>query len=201
VKKARNGLLTKTIEAGRTTGAVDDKSFERVSVDTTVMEKNIAYPTDARLYEHARQKLVALAHEAGVDLRQSYACLAPRLALQVGRAHAKQFKRMRKALKKLKGYTGRVMRDLRRHLSGIPAGALREKICDALVLTGRLLAQKPKDKNKIYSLHEPEVDCISKGKARVRYEFGTKVSIAATIDGGFIVGARSMPGNPYDGTP
>jgi transposase, IS5 family len=193
-------LLTKTIEAGRASGAVDDKSVERVSVDTTVMEKNIAYPTDARLYERARERLVALAREADVDLRQSYARLAPRLALQVGRyAHAKQFKRMRKALKKLKGYTGRVMRDLRRYLSGIPAGALREKICDALVLTGRLLAQKPKDKNKIYSLHEPEVDCISKGKARVRYEFGTKVSVAATINEGFIVGARSMPGNPYDG--
>jgi len=193
-------LLTKTIEAGRASGAVGDKSLERVSVDTTVMEKNIAYPTDARLYERARQKLVALAREAGVDLRQSYARIAPRLALQVGRyAHARQFKRMRKALRTLKGYTGRVMRDLRRHLSGIPAGALREQICDALVLTGRLLAQKPKDKNKIYSLHEPEVDCISKGKARVRYEFGTKVSIAATIEEGFIVGARSMPGNPYDG--
>jgi len=193
-------LLTKTIDAGRATGAVDDRSLERVSVDTTVMEKNIAYPTDARLYERARQKLVALAQQAGVELRQSYARLAPRLALQVGRyAHAKQFKRMRKALKTLKGYTGRVMRDLRRYLSGIPAGALREKICDALVLTGRLLTQKPKDKNKIYSLHEPEVDCISKGKARVRYEFGTKVSVAATINEGFIVGARSMPGNPYDG--
>jgi IS5 family transposase len=193
-------MLSKTIEAGRTSGAVDDQSLERVSVDTTVMEKNIAYPTDARLYERARQKLVALAREAGVDLRQSYSRLGPRLARQVGRyAHAKQFKRMRKALKKMKGYTGRVMRDLRRYLSGIPAGALREKICDALVLTGRLLDQQPKDKNKIYSLHEPEVDCISKGKARVRYEFGTKVTVAATIKEGFIVGARSMPGNPYDG--
>lgn len=74
-------MLSKTIEAGRTSGAVDDKSFEWVSVDTTVMEGNIAYPTDARLYERARQKLVALSHEAGVDLRQSYARLAPRLAL------------------------------------------------------------------------------------------------------------------------
>jgi transposase, IS5 family len=117
------------------------------------------------------------------------------LALQVGQyAHAKQFKRMRKALKKLKGYTDRVMRNLRRHLSGIPARALREKISDALVLTGRLLAQKPNDKNKIYSLHEPEVDCISKGKARIRYELGTKVSLAVAINEGFIVGARSMPG-------
>jgi len=114
------------------------------------------------------------------------------LARQVGRyAHARQFKRMRKALRTLKGYTGRVLRDLRRHL--------REGICDALVLTGRLLDQKPKDKHKIYSLHEPKVDCISKGKARVRYEFGTKISIAATINEGFIVGTRSMAGNPYDG--
>ena len=81
------------------------------------MEKNIAYPTDARLCERARAQMVALALQAGVDLGQSYAHLAPRLALQVGRyAHKKQFKRLRKALKKLKGYTGRVMRDLRRHL-------------------------------------------------------------------------------------
>ena len=103
-------LLTKTIEAGRASGTVANRSLERVSVDTTVMEKNIAHPTDARLYEKARQKLVALAAEAGVELRQSYARLAPRLAAKAGRyAHARQFRRMRKALRTLKGYTGRVM--------------------------------------------------------------------------------------------
>ena len=193
-------LLTKTIEAGRTSGTVQEKSLERVSVDTTVMEKNIAHPTDARLYETARQKLVALSAEAGIGLRQSYARLAPRLAIKVGRyAHARQFKRMRKALRTLKGYTGRVMRDLRRRLDSIPQGSLRERVLDMLVLTSRLLAQQPKDKGKIYSLHEPQVDCISKGKARVRYEFGTKVSVAATIDEGFIVGMRALSGNPYDG--
>jgi transposase, IS5 family len=190
-------LLTKTIEAGRATGAVEEKSLERVSIDTTVMEKNIAHPTDARLYETARQKLVALAAEAGTGLRQSYARLAPRLAIKVGRyAHARQFKRMRKALRTLKGYTGRVMR---RQLDSVPQGPLRERVLDTLVLTSRLLRQQPKDKGKIFSLHEPEVDCISKGKARVRYEFGTKVSVAATIDEGFIVGMRALPGNPYDG--
>ena len=68
-----------------------------------------------------------------------------------------------------------------------------------LVLTSRLLRQQPRDKGKLYSLHEPEVDCISKGKARVRYEFGTKVSVVATIGEGFIVGMRALPGNPYDG--
>nr|ACX33133.1 transposase [Paracoccus haeundaensis] len=193
-------LLTKTIEAGQASGAVTDKSLKRVAVDTTVMEKTIAHPTDARLYERARALLAGLAKEAGVDLRQSYARLAPRLAAQVGRyAHARQFKRMRKALRQLKGYVGRVRRDLRRYLQDIPEGALRGRVLEALWLVGRLLEQTPKSKNKIYALHEPEVDCISKGKARVRYEFGTKVSLATTLDGGFVVGARSFPGNPYDG--
>jgi IS5 family transposase len=193
-------LLTQTIKAGRKSGAIDAGSLKRVAVDTTVMEKTIAYPTDARLYERARAQLTALAQEAGVDLRQTYARLAPRLALQVGRyAHAKQFRRMRKALKTLKGYTGRVMRDLRRHLGDLPAGSLRERVLDKLALVSHLLHQQPKGGDKIYALHEPEVDCISKGKARVRYEFGCKVSITTTLDEGFVVGMRSFSGNPYDG--
>jgi IS5 family transposase len=193
-------LLTQTIRAGQKSGVIDENSVKRVAVDTTVMEKNIAYPTDARLYERARDQLVALAQEAGVELRQSYARLAPRLALQVGRyAHAQQFKRMRKALKRLKGYTGRVLRDLRRHLQDIPEGSLRERIIAKLALVSQLLHQQPKGADKIYALHEPEVDCISKGKARVRYEFGCKVSIATTLDEGFVVGMRSFAGNPYDG--
>jgi transposase, IS5 family len=193
-------LLTKTIEAGQAAGALTDKSLERVAVDTTVMEKNIAHPTDARLYERARAQLVALAREAGVELRQSYARLAPRLAMQVGRyAHARQFRRMRKGLRKLKGYTGRVLRDLRRRLDDIPTGPFRDRIIAKLALVSQLLHQEPKGRDKIYALHEPEVDCISKGKARVRYEFGCKVSIATTLDEGFVVGMRSFPGNPYDG--
>lgn len=193
-------LLTQTIRAGQRSGAIDEDSVKRVAVDTTVMEKAIAHPTDARLYERARDQLVALARSAGVELRQSYARLAPRLALQVGRyAHAKQFKRLRKALKKLKGYTGRVMRDLRRHLDDIPESTLRDRIVAKLALVSRLLHQQPRGSDKIYALHEPEVDCISKGKARVRYEFGCKVSVATTLDEGFVVGMRSFPGNPYDG--
>ena len=193
-------MLTQTIQAGRNAGAIDEGSAKRVAVDTTVMEKTIAYPTDGRLYERARDQLVTLAQEAGVELRQSYARLAPRLALQVGRyAHAKQFKRMRKALKKLKGYTGRVMRDLRRQLDDIMDTVLRERVIAKLALVSQLLHQQPKGADKIYALHEPEVDCISKGKARVRYEFGCKVSVVTTLDEGFVVGMRSFPGAPYDG--
>src|SRR5690606_4588298 len=106
---------------------------------------------------------------------------------------------MRKVLRQFKGYAGRVRRDLRRHLQDIPEGALRNRVLETIWLVGRLLEQGPKSKDKIYSLHEPEVDCISKGKARMRYEFGTRVSLATTLDGGFMVGARSFPGNPYDG--
>jgi IS5 family transposase len=179
---------------------ISERSVEAVIVDTTVMEKAIAHPTDARLYEKARRRLVALAQEAGLSLRQSYARLAPRLSGQVGRyAHARQFKRMRKALRRLKGYTGRVMRDIQRQLGVIADDSLRQRVEAEIALVDRLLRQKPKDKGKLYALHEPEVDCISKGKARVRYEFGTKVSVTTTHKEGFVVGMRSMPGNPYDG--
>ena len=193
-------LLTQTIRAGQTSGAIDQNSLKRVAVDTTVMEKAIAHPTESRLLDRARSQLVALAQEAGIDLRQSYARLSPRLALQVGRyAHAKQFKRMRKALKRLKGYTGRVMRDLRRHLQDIPEGDLSRRLTAKLALVSQLLHQPAKGGNRIYALHAPEVDCIAKGKARVRYEFGCKVSIATSLDEGFILGMRSFAGNPYDG--
>lgn len=193
-------MLTQTIEAGKRAGMVKGNDLKRVTVDTTVMEKNIAHPTDAQLYEKARRKLVGLAREAGIGLRQNYNRLAPRLAGQVGRyAHARQFKRMRKALRRLKGYTGRVLRDIERQLGKVPEGALRARLVEMIALVNRLLAQKPKDKKKLYSLHEPAVDCISKGKAHKRYEFGTKVSVATTNRGGFVVGMRALSGNPYDG--
>jgi IS5 family transposase len=193
-------LLTQTIEAGKRAGTVKGSDLKRVTVDTTVMEKNITHPTDARLYETARRKLVGLAREAGIGLRQNYNRLSPRLAGQVGRyAHARQFKRMRKALRRLKGYTGRVLRDIERQLEQVPEGILKSRMVEMIALVNRLLAQKPKDKKKLYSLHEPAVDCISKGKAHKRYEFGTKVSIATTNRGGFVVGMRALPGNPYDG--
>ena len=105
-KEGVEWLLTQTIRAGQKSGVIDEDSTKRLAVDTTIMEKNIAHPTDARLYSRAWEQVVDLAQEAGVELRQSYARLAPRLALQVGRyAHAKPCKRMRKALKKLKDYT------------------------------------------------------------------------------------------------
>ncbi len=117
---------------------------------------------------------------------------------QVGRyAQAKQFRRMRKGIKTLKTWLGRVVRDVERRLmemAEIPMTLVRP-----LTNACQLLAQKPKDKHKLYSLHEPEVECIAKGKAPQHYEFGVKVGIATTAKDCFVVGARSLPGNPYDG--
>jgi len=192
-------MLTQTIKAAESTQVIKPQSFQKVIVDSTVQEKAIAHPTDSTLLERGRQQLVKLAAEAGLMLRQNYNREAPRLAVQVGRyAHAKQFKRMRGSLKKLRTIVGRVWRDVERQTAKIPE-ALQGKATDLLGKVKRLLAQKQRDKNKLYSLHAPEAECIAKGKARQPYEFGVKVSIATTHKEGLVVGMRTMPGNPYDG--
>jgi IS5 family transposase len=118
---------------------------------------------------------------------------------RIGRyGHARQYKRMKKAIKKVKGFLGRVVRDLERQVRSRGMG-LSDRQQSCLRQARQLLAQTRHSKNKLYSLHEPAVDCISKGKAHKRYEFGVKASIAVTAREAFIVGARSYPGNPYDG--
>lgn len=169
-----------TIDAVRRGGVVKASNVDRVIVDTTVMPKAIAHPTDSRLLEKSRQHLVKVAEENGIALRQNYNRTAPRLAAQIGRyAHVKQFKRMKKALRILRTRVGRVQREVARQVAQLPEQA-KAKVSDLLARTGRILAQRRKDKNKLYALHAPEVECISKGKARTPYEFGVKVSIATT---------------------
>jgi transposase, IS5 family len=174
-----------------------------VVVDTTVQPKAVAHPTDAKLMDRARERLVRLAKQHGVPLRQSYARVG-KLALvkQQRYAHAKQFKRANKALRTLKTYLGRVMRDIRRKVDGDKP--LELVFAQALSQAHRLLFQKKRQEGpKIYSLHAPEVECIGKGKAHKPYEFGVKVSVATTVapskGGQFILHAKSLPGNPYDG--
>jgi IS5 family transposase len=112
-------------------------------------------------------------------------------------AHARQFRRMRRELKKLRTYLGRLLRDIGRKIAG--NRDLESRFARLLGLVERLLAQKPKDKNKLYSLHAPEVVCISKGKARTPYEFGAKVGIATTNREGLVLAAKAFQANPYDG--
>lgn len=168
-------------------------------VDTTVMPKEIARPTDSRLLEKSRQHLVKLAAEHGIPLRQNYNREAPRLAAQIGRyAHAKRYRRMRRSLSTLRSRVVRVMRDIARQFERIEP-ARQNRAQEILAEARRILRQKTKDKNKLYAFHAPEVECIARGKARTPYEFGAKVTIATTLKEGFVVGMRSMPGDPYDG--
>jgi len=191
-------LLTATIQAGLNTKLVKPSSLKRIVLDTTVQEKNIAFPTDSKLYDTSRKQLVNLAASLGITLRQTYQKQARLLLPKIGRyGHARQFKRMRKAIKQVKGALGRVYRDLKRQLPVVVV--LNEPQQTLLDHAVRLLAQKKRSKNKLYSLHAPETECISKGKAHKRYEFGVKASFATTLRETFVVGARSFTGNPYDG--
>ncbi|MEX3860401.1 transposase, partial [Paraburkholderia sp. BR10923] len=143
--------------------------------------------------------LVKAAARHGLKLRQNYNREAPRLATQISRyAHAKQYRRMSKAVRTLRSRVGRVMRDVERQLDTVVDNR-RAELQELIARTKRILTQKTKDKNKLYALHAPEVECLAKGKARTPYEFGVKVSITTTHREGLVVGARSMPGNPYDG--
>ena len=188
-------LLTKTIEAAQSSGAVSKRSMTQVIVDTTVMEKAIAHPTDSRLLETARLQLVKQAVRHGIVLRQNYNRVAPRLAIQAGRyAHAKQFKRMRRVLKFQRTILGRLIRDIERKVI-----ESSQSLLNSLALAKRLHAQQPKDKKKLTSWHAPEVECIGKGKARKPYEFGVKATITTTLKEGLVIGMRTLPGNPYDG--
>ena len=192
-------MLSVTIQAGVDSKTVKPSHFKSVTVDSTVQEKAITYPTDGKLYERCRQHLVRLADQHDLKLRQNYNRKAPCLLLMANRySHARQMKRKRKALKHLKTLVGRVYRDIERQLPKQPL-VVRTAFQDTLEKTQRILTQQTHDKNKLYSFHAPEVECISKGKVHKKYEFGVKVGITVTNQSNFVLGARSFPGIPYDG--
>lgn len=188
-------LLKETIQAGLKLKAVKPYQLKRVNIDTTVQEKEIRFPTDARLYDRARQRLVDHAKEQRINLRQNYNRKSKEMLHRQSRySHAKQMRRAKRSTRKLKTYLGRVIRDIERNCPE-PNSEL-ESLLD---IGKRIFKQQRHDKNKIYSVHEPHVECISKGKAHKRYEFGCKVSVAATSRGGWFVGAMAVHNNPYDG--
>jgi IS5 family transposase len=207
-------LLKATIDCAVQIKAVLPADLERVIVDSTVQSKAIAHPVDSRLLEIARHKVVGAAKRAGISLKQTYAQEGKTLRRKAGGyAHAKQFKRLRKTVKRQRTILGVVMREVQRKLDASKA-AMAAGGAPTHVPTGpkaisdlamwmeraeRIRTQQRNSKNKLYALHAPEVECISKGKARNPYEFGVKVSMAVTHKQGLMVGARSFPGNPFDG--
>jgi IS5 family transposase len=196
-------LLAESLRVAHESGALRTRDLARVTVDTTVQPKNIAFPTDAKLLHAAIKGLNRLARHHGVRLRQSYLRVAKQAAMMAGRyAHAKQFNRHHRQVRFLRTRLGRLIRDIRRKIAGHePVEVAFES---PLSRASQIRSQRQRQRGwKLYSFHAPEVECIGKGKARAPYEFGVKVSIVTTNacapGGQFVLHAKALPGNPYDG--
>jgi transposase, IS5 family len=188
-------LFQETIAAAKRENLLRRSDVSRAIVDTTVQEKAIAFPTDARLYHKARRTLVRVAKREGIELRQSYELLGKKAFLRHSRyAHARQGKRAMRETRKLKTFLGRVIRDLQRKC---PTPSPR--LASLLTTTQRIFFQKRGDSRKIYSVHAPETECIAMGKAHKKYEFGCKVSVVSTARRNWVIGIGALHGNPYDG--
>jgi IS5 family transposase len=199
-----NALLQESLSIAVKSDALKPSELSEVIIDTTVEPKNVMFPTDARLLNRAREILVRLAKRHGVVLRQSYARVGKFALIKHQRyAHAKQFKRANRALKTLRTYLGRVIRDVARKVDDDPW--LKEVVFKNILARARRVRDQQQHQRgpKVYSLHAPEVECIGKGKAHRPYEFGVKVSVATTHrhakGGQFVTHAKALPGNPYDG--
>jgi transposase, IS5 family len=196
-------LLQESLSVATRTGAAKPTDFTQVIVDTTVQEKAITFPTDAKLMHRARERLVRLAKKHGIWLRQSYARVGKIALIKQQRyAHAKQFRRANRALKRIRTMLGCVIRDLARKIATRPE--LTEVFAFPLVLARRVRDQRRGERGKkVYSLHAPEVECIGKGKPHKPYEFGVKISVATPLNrckgGQFVAHVQALPGNPYDG--
>lgn len=198
-KAGCEALLAATIACAKSSGFLSVKQCQEIIVDTTVQEKNISHPTDSKLLDKARQNLVALGKAHQLELRQNYNVVCKQLLWSIGGyGRAKQYKRMHNIIKKHKTRVGRVFRDTQRKLEQ-HGDVDKSAFATTLEQCDRLLKQQRNSKNKLYSLHAPEVECLSKGKAHKQYEFGVKASYALSQTGNWVLGAQSCPGNPYDG--
>ena len=196
-------LLAESLRVAHETGALRTRDLTRVTVDTTVQPKAITFPTDAKLLHAAIKGLNRLAHKCGVRLRQSYLRIAKRAAMMAGRyAHAKQFKRHHRAIA-LAAHPARPPHPRHPPQDRRP-GRARGGVRMAARARQQIRSQQQRQRGwKLYSFHAPEVECIGKGKASAPYEFGVKASIVTTNarapGGQFVLHAKALPGNPYDG--
>lgn len=194
-EKAIEKMLEETLNVAKREALVTDKKFERLNVDTTVQEKVITFPTDSKLYHAARIKLVEACEKRNIELRQTYKRVGKKSFIMHGRyMHAQQTRRAKKERKKLRNYLGRTIRDIQRQITSPD-----KTLSNLLALSEKIFKQEKTDKNKIYSLWAPETECISKGKAHKKYEFGCKVSVATTCKDPWVVSINAIHGNPYDG--
>ena len=190
-------LLKETIQTARRCGFVKKAELGKVIVDTTVQDKNIEFPTDSGLYYKALTRLVRLSKRAGIKLRQTYKRKAKEKLVKRNRlaGRGKRWEALREQ-KKLKTYLGRVIRDMERKIesSGIRKGL--DELRENLEISKRIWVRKGKE--KVYSVHEPEVKCYGKGKGHKKYEFGSKVSVVITAKNCWVLGIRSFTESVHD---
>jgi IS5 family transposase len=171
------------------------KDEKEVQIDTTVMEKNITFPTDAKLAKKIIDNCHLIAQKEGVKQRQTYKRVSKQhLRDAYFGHHPKRKKKAVAARKKLRTIANRLVRELERIL---PAPIL-DQYRSELDKYKQVLGQKQNSKDKIYSLHEPQTACIAKGKAHKAYEFGTKVSVTRGRKTGIITSIKRFSGNPHD---
>jgi len=188
-------MLVQTLETAKRGKLLTERHVERVNVDTTVQEKAVAFPTDARLYHKARRALVRAAKERNIELRQNYERLGKVAFIKQGRyAHARQLKRARQQTRKLRIFLGRVIRDINRKYHNPD-----ESLSRLLTVSERIFIQTRNDTHKVYSIHAPEVECIAKGKAHKKYEFGCKVAMVTSSIKNWVLAIDALHGNPFDG--
>jgi transposase, IS5 family len=198
-------ILGLTVQTGLATKTIAAASLAVVNVDTTVQDKAVAFPTDARLLNKARIAVVKLATQCGITLRQPYTFKGQEAFFLSARyAHARQFNRAAKQTKTLRTMLGRVLRDTQRKAERMELMPKARTRLDKLLAIANRIHSQPRvrtenDPPKIYSVHAPEVECIAKGKAHKQYEFGVKVGLVTTNKESFVLAATSLAGNPYDG--
>lgn len=191
-------ILQSTIKTAVKEGAVTARSLSRVIADTTVMEKNISFPTDSKLYYNGIKTLLRIAKSNNIELRQTYTFLSKKaLRKSAQYAHARQMKRAARERKRLKTYLGRVYRNLKSKLAAHPILLMMNE--PILNVISKVLSQTRETKDKVYSIAEPHVECIAKGKVHKKYEFGCKVSIVVTHKDGLALSTQAFHGTPYDG--
>jgi IS5 family transposase len=159
-------MLKESLAAAQRAAVLTPTEVKRVNVDTTVQEKAIAFPTDARLYHKARQALVRVARCCNFKLRQSYVRLGKRAVVNQRRyGAARPLKWARRETRKLRTYWGRVLRNVERGKLKLAA-----KQAQIVSIARRILAQQRTEHGKLYRVHAPEVECIAKGKVPKPYE-------------------------------
>ena len=189
-------LLKETVIVARRMGLLKRGELKTAILDTTIMEKAIAFPTDSRLYFKSLQSLVRLSKELGIKLRQTYKRKSKRSLFKQARlSHLRRFRQARGEQRKLRVYLGRTLRDIKRKC---PFWVSDVRLRRLLEISQAVFEQKRGDKDKVYSIHAPEVKCYSKGKARKRYEFGSKVSVAVSAKTCWVLGVKSFTKSVHD---